>query len=87
MINENKKYEIHTSNGCYGREAIKTHFVQIGEDYIDLVNRYVKPRYGTGDILSISEKNHLPVSEEGGLQEGYEAVHSGEISFKIRFPL
>lgn len=56
MINENKRYEIRTSTGYYGREAIQTHFVQIGEDYIDLVNRYVKPVYCPGDILSISEK-------------------------------
>ena len=38
------------------RNAIQTHFVQIGENYIDLVKRYVAPLYQEGDILSISEK-------------------------------
>lgn len=56
MVNENKKYEINTSTGWYGRDAIPTHFVQIGEDYVELVERYVKPLYNEGDILSISEK-------------------------------
>ena len=43
-------------HGIYLRHAIQTHFVEIGEDYIELVNRYVKPLYEEGDLLSISEK-------------------------------
>ena len=54
--NENKKLLIDTDFGTYARGAIKTHFVAIGEDYIELVKRYVSPLYQEGDILSISEK-------------------------------
>ena len=42
--------------GVYQRHAIQTHFVQIGENYIDLIERYVKPLGEEGDLLSISEK-------------------------------
>lgn len=54
--NQNKRVEIETSTGSYLRHAIQTHFVEIGEDYVELVERYVKPLYQEGDILSISEK-------------------------------
>ncbi|MBQ2830373.1 MAG: F420-0--gamma-glutamyl ligase [Oscillospiraceae bacterium] len=54
--NQNKNVEIETSTGTYLRHAIQTHFVAIGEDYIELVERYVKPLYQEGDLLSISEK-------------------------------
>ena len=54
--NENKNLSIETSTGTYDRCAIQTHFVQIGEDYIELVERYVKPMWQEGDILSIAEK-------------------------------
>lgn len=54
--NKDKNVVIETSHGAYARHAIKTHFVQIGESYIDLVNQYVKPMYQEGDYLSISEK-------------------------------
>lgn len=40
----------------YERYAIKTHFVEVGEDYIELMNRYVLPLYQEGDVLSTSEK-------------------------------
>ena len=56
VANGKKNVEIETSTGVYLRHAIQTHFVQIGEDYIELVNRYVKPLYEEGDLLSISEK-------------------------------
>lgn len=56
VANKNKKVLIETSHGTYTRHAIKTHFVQIGESYIDLVEQYVKPIYEQGDILAISEK-------------------------------
>jgi F420-0:gamma-glutamyl ligase-like protein len=45
-INSNKYY----------RESIKTHFIKCGENYIELVKKYVIPDYRKGDILSISEK-------------------------------
>ena len=40
----------------YFRFPIRTHFVTIGEDYRELVQRYVVPYYRPGDILAISEK-------------------------------
>ena len=54
--NENKSLTIETSFGKFDRGAIKTHFVQIGEDYCDLVRKYVLPVYEEGDILSVAEK-------------------------------
>ncbi len=54
--NENKNLRIETSFGPYDRGAIRTHFVAIGEDYIELVKKYVAPHYQEGDILSIAEK-------------------------------
>ena len=54
--NQGKSLTIHTSVGTYSRYAILTHFIQIGEDYIELINRYIKPFYQKGDIVSISEK-------------------------------
>lgn len=56
FINDNKKATIVTSAGSFYRGAIATHFIQVGESYVDLVNRYVVPEYQEGDILSISEK-------------------------------
>ena len=40
----------------FERIIIKTHFVNIGESYVDLVNTYVLPHFEQGDILFISEK-------------------------------
>ena len=40
----------------FERVAIQTHFVQRGESYLELINKYVAPLYEKGDILSISEK-------------------------------
>ena len=54
--NENKSLRIETSFGAYDRGAIKTHFVEIGEDYCELVRKYVLPVYQEGDIVSIAEK-------------------------------
>ena len=54
--NENKKLEIEIGEEIYYRYAIPTHYVQIGEDYIEIVKKYVQPHYKEGDILSISEK-------------------------------
>lgn len=54
--NENKKLEIEINNEKYLRYAIKTHYIQIGENYIELIKKYVAPYYEKGDILSISEK-------------------------------
>lgn len=54
--NENKKLEIEIGEETYLRYAIRTHYVQIGEDYIEIIKKYVQPHYEEGDILSISEK-------------------------------
>lgn len=54
--NENKKLEIQVGKEIYLRYAIPTHYVQIGEDYIEIIKKYVAPHYQEGDILSISEK-------------------------------
>ncbi len=56
VANEEKKVEIETSTGVYLRHAIHTHFVGVGESYIDLMEKYVKPVYEEGDIVSASEK-------------------------------
>ena len=56
VANEEKKVEIETSTGVYLRHAIQTHFVGVGESYLDLMERYVKPVYQEGDIISASEK-------------------------------
>ncbi len=54
--NDKKNVAIETSTGVYDRCAIQTHFIQIGEDYNELVERYVKPLWQEGDLLAISEK-------------------------------
>ena len=54
--NDKKNVTIETSTGAYDRCAIQTHFIQIGEDYCALVERYVKPLWEEGDLLAISEK-------------------------------
>ena len=40
----------------YDRYAIQTHFVQVGESQQELVEKYVRPLYKEGDILSFGAK-------------------------------
>lgn len=54
--NKSKKVEIIVGKDVYLRYPIRTHYIQIGEDYIELTKRYVDKYYQEGDILSISEK-------------------------------
>lgn len=54
--NPNKKVDIMIEDKTYMRHAIKTHFINIGEDYIELVKKYVSPIYMEGDILFLGEK-------------------------------
>lgn len=54
--NDGKALHIKAGGKTYARHAVKTHFVTVGEDYIDLVRQYVVPIYQPGDILSSSEK-------------------------------
>lgn len=56
QANEKKNLEITVDGKVYNRYAIKTHFVQTGEDYIELYRKYVLPVYEEGDIVSTSEK-------------------------------
>lgn len=53
---DGKNVEIEVNGEKYLRHAIKTHYIQLGESYIDILEKYVKPIYEEGDILSISEK-------------------------------
>lgn len=54
--NRGKQVVISANGKTYARHAIVTHFVQTGESYIDLIEKYVKPVYEPGDILFSSEK-------------------------------
>lgn len=54
--NEGRKIQIEVDGKKYDRYPIKTHFVKMGEDYIELVRNYALPYYQAGDILSFSEK-------------------------------
>lgn len=56
MVNKNKQYEIRTSCGVYGRDAVQTHFIEIGEDLFELLERYVVPHCLPGDMVAISSK-------------------------------
>ena len=56
ISNEKKNVEITVNDTVYKRHAIKTHFIQIGESYIDVIQKYGSPIYEEGDIISISEK-------------------------------
>lgn len=55
-MNEDKPVEIEVDGKRYARCAIKTHFVQVGESYVDLVKKYVLPVWQPGDLVSSSEK-------------------------------
>ena len=56
VANEGKNVIIEANGKRYARHAISTHFVQVGESYIDLMTKYVLPHYQPGDIVSSSEK-------------------------------
>ncbi len=56
IANEGKQVEIEVNGKIYLRHAIKTRFVQQGDDYIKLFEEYVSPIYEKGDIISSSEK-------------------------------
>ncbi len=54
--NKGKSVTIEVNGKTYARHAIATHFVEVGESYLDLVEKYIKPVYEEGDIISSSEK-------------------------------
>ena len=68
--NEGKVVRITVGNRTFDRHAIKTRFVNLGDDYVELVREYVVPYYQEGDILSSSEKiialcqNRIVTAEE-----------------------
>lgn len=47
--NPGKALEIEVAGERYLRHGIRTHFVEVGEDYLDLFRRYVVPVYRPGD--------------------------------------
>lgn len=53
---EGKNVEMDVNGVKYLRHAVQTHYIQLGESYIDVIEKYVKPIYEEGDIISISEK-------------------------------
>lgn len=55
-VNNSKNLEIVVNDITYLRHAIKTHYVKVGDNYMDIIEKYVKDVYEEGDILSISEK-------------------------------
>lgn len=54
--NEGKKIEIEVEGRIFQRCAIGTHFIEVGEDYIEIVKKYAVPIYKVGDIIVLSEK-------------------------------
>jgi hypothetical protein len=40
----------------YERYAVQTHFIDRGEDYVEVVRRYIQPLYQAGDLITMSEK-------------------------------
>jgi len=55
-VNPNKQLTVVAGGETFIRSAIRTHFIGVGERYLDIVRRYVLPVYQKGDVLSISEK-------------------------------
>ena len=56
FANEGKVVRIQVGERTFDRHAIQTRFVNLGDDYVELVREYVLPVYQPGDILSSSEK-------------------------------
>lgn len=56
VSNDGKKVEIKVDDNVYLRHAIKTRFITLNDNYIDVIREYVSGIYERGDIISISEK-------------------------------
>ncbi len=56
VANDGKKVEITINNNIYLRHAIKTRFITLNDNYIEVIREYVSGIYEKGDIISISEK-------------------------------
>ncbi|MBR4972278.1 MAG: F420-0--gamma-glutamyl ligase [Oscillospiraceae bacterium] len=55
-VNESKQLLRTVDGVTYERHAIRTRFVNIGDDYIEFMREFALPHIGEGDFLSISEK-------------------------------
>ena len=44
----------------FERYAINTHFIERGEDYIEVARRYILPLYLPGDIAAWAKSHHVP---------------------------
>ncbi|MBR5768178.1 MAG: coenzyme F420-0:L-glutamate ligase [Clostridia bacterium] len=55
-VNEGKKLTVTVDGISYDRYAVKTRFVNIGDDYLSFMEECVAPYVKDGDFLSISEK-------------------------------
>lgn len=53
---DGKNVEIEVNGEKFLRHAVQTHYIKLGESYIDIIEKYVKPIYEEDDIISISEK-------------------------------
>lgn len=56
VANAGKNVEIEVFGDIYLRHAIRTRFITINDDYIDILKEYVMGIYQEEDIISISEK-------------------------------
>lgn len=56
VANDGKKVEIEVEGKIYLRHAIKTRFITLNDNYIDVIKEYVSNIYEPGDFISISEK-------------------------------
>lgn len=56
MNNITKKGDVAVNGVLYERFAIKTHFIKVGESYLEAIEKYVLPHVEKGDLLAISEK-------------------------------
>jgi len=54
--NEGKKLDKEVAGKVYTRLPIKTHVVKKEDNIADIVEKYAKPYFQTGDVLAISEK-------------------------------
>ena len=56
QVNPGKRDVIEVGGRHWSRRVIPTHFVEVGESYLELAERYAAPELAPGDILAISEK-------------------------------
>ena len=91
--NLNKSENRHEENGAvyyvrgvresegrrYERYAVATHFIERGEDFVEVMRRYVSPLYQ-------EREGRFHVSEQHRGDEGREGGLLGQISLPLRHP-